>query len=68
VITKDATSRREITARIVMAKQLSTRSRIFPPTNLDLNLGKKLVKFNILSIAWYGAGTWGSVVVKALRY
>jgi tRNA(Ile2) C34 agmatinyltransferase TiaS len=51
VITNGARFSREIRSKNAMAKQHLTRRRILPPSKLDLNLRKKLVKGYILSIS-----------------
>ena len=61
---------RENTSRNGTAKQHLTRSRIIPPSKLDLNLRKKLIKGYILSIAVYGAenGTFWKVDENYLEF
>jgi hypothetical protein len=56
--TNDARCAREIKYRIVMAKTAFNRKKTLCTSKLDLNLGKKLVKCYIWSIALYGAETW----------
>jgi hypothetical protein len=53
VITNGARLTRDIKSKNAMAKQHLTRRKILPPSKLDLNLRKKLVKVYILSI-----GVW----------
>jgi hypothetical protein len=57
MITNDSSCTCDINSRIAMAKQRSTRRRLFFTRKLDLNLRKKLVKCYMWSIALYGAET-----------
>jgi hypothetical protein len=43
---------------IAIAKAASNKTRILSTNKLDLNLGKKLIKFHIWSMPVYGAETW----------
>jgi len=47
-----------IKSRIAMAKTAFNKKKTLFTSKLDLNLGKKLVKCYIWSMALYGAGTW----------
>jgi hypothetical protein len=57
MITSDARCTREIKSRIAMAKATFNKKKSLFTSKLDLNLGKKLVKCCIWSIALYGAET-----------
>jgi hypothetical protein len=58
MIANDARCRREIKARIAMAKALFNEKETLFTSKLDLELRKKLVKCYIWSTALYGAETW----------
>ena len=48
----------EIKSRIAMAKAAFNKKKNIFTSRLDLNLRKKLVKYYIWSMAFYGAETW----------
>jgi hypothetical protein len=56
--TNDARCTREIKYTIATAKRAFNNKKTLLTSKLDLNLGKKLVKCYIWSIALYGAETW----------
>jgi hypothetical protein len=58
MITNDARCTREIKSRIAMSKAAFNKKKTLFTSKLDLNLGKKLVKSYIWSIALYDAETW----------
>jgi hypothetical protein len=58
MITNDARCTREIKAKIAMAKAAFNRKKTLFMSKLDLELGKKLVKCYIWSIALHGVETW----------
>jgi hypothetical protein len=58
IITNDARCTQYIKARIAMAKAAFNRKKTLFTSKLDLELGKKLGKCYIWSIALYGAETW----------
>jgi hypothetical protein len=58
MITNNVRCTHEIKFRIAMAKAAFNRKKTLFTRKLDLNLGKKLVKCYIWSIALYGAETW----------
>ena len=59
MITNDASCRREIKPRIVMAAAAPVSKRKAPVTSkLDVNLREKLVKCYSWSVALCGAETW----------
>jgi hypothetical protein len=58
MITNGARCTQVIKARIVMGKAAFNRKKTLFTSKLDLELGKKLVKCYIWSIALYGAETW----------
>jgi len=57
ILTNDGRCTCEIKCRIAMAKAASNKMRALFTSTLDLELGKKLVKCYIWSIALYGAET-----------
>jgi len=48
----------EIKSRIAMAKAAFNKKKTRFTSKLDLNLRKKLVKYYIWRVAFYGAETW----------
>ena len=58
MITNGARCARGTKSRIVMAQAAFNRKKGILNCKLDFNLRKKLVKYNIWSIALYGAETW----------
>jgi hypothetical protein len=58
MITNDATCIREIKSWIAIAKAAFNKEKSLFTSKLDLNLGKKVVKCYIWSIALCGAQTW----------
>ena len=56
-LTNDGRCTCEIESRIAMAEAAFNKKTLFT-SKLDLNLGKKLIKCYILSMALYGAETW----------
>jgi hypothetical protein len=58
MVTNDATGTREIKSRIAMAKATLKRKKTIFTRKMDLNVRKKLVKFYIWGIAFYGDETW----------
>jgi len=56
-LTTDARRIREIKSRIFMAKVAFNKKLLFT-SKLDSNVGKRLVKFCIWSIALYGVENW----------
>jgi hypothetical protein len=58
MITSDARCTRAIKSRIAMAKAAFNNKKTLFTSKLDLDLGKKLIKRYIWSIALYGAETW----------
>jgi hypothetical protein len=55
VIINDATCAREVKSRLAKAKSAFNKKKVLFAGKLDLNLGKKLVKCYIWSLALYGA-------------
>jgi hypothetical protein len=58
MLTNDGRCTCEIKSRIAMAKAAFNKTRALFTSTVDLELGKKLVKCYIWSIALYGAETW----------
>jgi len=58
ILTNDGRHTRKIKCRIAMAKAAFNKKRTLFISTLDLELGKKLVKCYVWSIALYGAETW----------
>jgi len=58
MLTNDGRCTCEIKSRITMAKVAFNKKRVLFTSTLELELGKKLVKCYIWSIALYGAKTW----------
>jgi len=58
ILTNDGRCTCEIKCRIAMAKAEFNKKRALFTSTLDLELGKKLVKCYIWSLALYGAETW----------
>jgi hypothetical protein len=58
MLTNDVRCTCEIKSRIVMAKVAFNKTRTLFTSKMDLELGKKLVKCCVWSIALYGAETW----------
>ena len=58
MLTNDGRCTCEIKSRITMAKVAFNKKRVLFTSTLELELGKKLVKCYIWSIALYGAETW----------
>jgi hypothetical protein len=58
MITNYARCTRESKSRIVMAKVAFNNEKALFSRKLDLELRKKLEKYSIWSIAFYGAETW----------
>jgi len=58
MLTNDGRCTCEIKSRIAMAKAAFNKKKTLFTSTLDLNLGKKLVKCYIWSMAFYGAETW----------
>ena len=58
MLTNDGRRKCEIKSRIAMAKAAFSKKTTFFTSKLDLNLGKKLIKCYIWSMALYGAETW----------
>jgi hypothetical protein len=58
MITNDARCKREIEARIVMAKAALNKKKNLFTSTFGLNLRNKLVKCYVWSTALYGAETW----------
>jgi len=63
ILTNDGRCTCEIKCRIAMAKAAFIKMRTLFTSTLDLELGKKLVKCYVWSIALYGAETWTLRVV-----
>ena len=58
MLTNDGRCTREIKSWIAMAKTAFSKKKTLFTSKLDLNLGKKLIKCYIWSMAFYGAETW----------
>jgi len=57
MLTNDGRCTREIKSWIAMAKTAFSKKKTLFTSKLDLNLGKKLIKCYIWSMAFYGAET-----------
>jgi len=58
MLTNDGRCTCEIKSRIAMAKAAFNKKKTLFTSKLDLNLGKKLIKCYICSMALYGAKAW----------
>jgi len=58
MITSDEKCRREIQSGIVMATATFSKKKAPVTSKLDVNLGEKLIKCYIWSVALCGAETW----------
>ena len=58
MLTNDGRCTCEIKSRIAMAEAAFSKKKTLFTSKLDLNLGKKLMKCYIWSMALYGAETW----------
>jgi hypothetical protein len=73
ILTNDGRCTCEIKCRIAMLKAAFNKKRTLFTSTLDLELGKKLVKYYIWNITLYGAETWtlrtvGQKHLESLKY